>query len=83
MKDDSDSEETDETEFEDESEGEIEEEDDEKIELNDCEHTLPRHLTCIDHSLELVTGKVIDNDFKGTIIGTTLLKTRKLISSVI
>jgi len=47
------------------------------VELN-----LPGHLTCIDHSLELVLHSVIDKKCNGNRIGSTLQKTRKLISRV-
>lgn len=68
---------------------EPDEEDSEKSDLENKENdkldfqlVLPRHLTCIDHSLELVMKKVIDNDCNSNAIGITLRNLRKLISSV-
>jgi len=79
-----------EVESEDESEGESEggvkqsdfEDEDCQTELIDCQVILPRHFTCIDHSLELAIGTVIDKECKGTSVGTTLGKARKLVGSI-
>lgn len=55
----------------------------EEVAFVDFQAILPKHLTCIDHSLELVLNRVIDKTFKASAIGIVILKARKLISRVI